>query len=457
MPTSVYTRCFSFCVAIALINGARADAQVIVKRDPTIERLVSQVNSDTMLASIRSLVSFGTRHTLSSDTDPKRGIGAARQWTLSRFRAYARQSEGRLTAELDTHNIAPDGRRVTKPVLLANVVATLKGTDPSDPRVFIISAHIDSRRSTPNDADGDSPGANDDASGCAAVLECARILSSQRFPATVVFIAFSGEEQGLIGAHAYAKKAKAANKVIEAVLNNDIVGGNASSDTRIIDNTRVRVFSEGLPAGVDAAGAKQIRQLGLENDGRSRQLARYTKEIGERYVEHFTVTLIYRNDRFLRGGDHTAFVENGFTAVRLCEMNEHYARQHQDLRTEGGVAYGDVIEHVDPEYLRKVTAVNLASLATLASAPQAPRGVTFAVKALTNTSTLSWQAPAGPAPAGYYVLVRESASSVWQIKQFTTSTSLTLPYSKDNYLFAVQSVSAAGNESLPQVPAVAAN
>jgi hypothetical protein len=339
-------------------------------------------------------------------------------------------------------------------LLLGNVIATLKGTDPADKRVFVISGHLDNMRTSVMDRIGDAPGANDDGSGTAAVIECARIMSSRSFPATVIFIAVSGEEQGLLGANFMATKAKKEGLAIEAVLNNDIMGSNNSSETNIINNTQVRVFSEGLPAYELDKNAKSIRQLGLENDGKSRQLARYVKEIGERYVDNLQVVMIYRNDRFLRGGDHTPYVENGFAAVRITEMNENYYHQHQDVRKENGIQYGDLPEFVDFEYLRKNTAMNLSNLASLSKAPPMPEDVKIDVKKLGNNSYLYWNAPKTGTPKGYYLLMRESTSAFWQKKIFTAGTSITVPFSKDNYFFAVQSVNADGNESLPVVPAV---
>lgn len=300
----------------------------------------------------------------------------------------------------------------------------------------------------------DAPGANDDGSGSAAVIECARIMSRHAFPATVIFVTVSGEEQGLLGAYYMAKKAKKEGWDIEAVLNNDIMGSNNSSETNIIDNTRIRVFSEGLPAYETEKQAKRIRALGLENDGKARQLARYVKEIGERYVDNIQVVMIYRNDRFLRGGDHLPYVENGFAAVRFTEMNENYYHQHQDVRKENGIQYGDLPEFMDYEYLRKNTAINLANLANLAKAPAMPQNVTVEVKKLSNYTSLHWDKPATGNVKGYYILMRETTSAFWQKKLFTTATSADLPYSKDNYFFAVQSVGEAGNESLPVVPGI---
>jgi hypothetical protein len=302
------------------------------------------------------------------------------------------------------------------------------------------------------DRTGDAPGANDDGSGSAAVLECARIMSRHRFPATIIFVTVSGEEQGLLGAAYMANKAKKENWNIEAVLNNDIMGSNNSNETNIINNTQVRVFSEGLPSFELDKNGKMIRQLGLENDGKARQLARYVKEVGERYVDNLQVVMIYRNDRFLRGGDHTPYVENGYAAVRITEMNENYYHQHQNVRRENTIQYGDLPEFMDFEYLRKNAALNLSNLANLAKAPAMPQEVKVDVRNLTNFTVLNWQTPKAGQTKGYYILMRETTSPVWQKKIYTDQTSVTLPYSKDNYFFAVQSVNEAGNESLPVVP-----
>jgi hypothetical protein len=434
------------------ISGLTLRAQTIVNRDPVIAQMVSEVSADSLHSYIQQLVGFGTRHTLSVQNDPKRGIGAARAWVLGKFREFARNAGGRMDVFLDTTTLPADGKRVNKPVVLGNCMAVLKGTDPADKRIFLITGHLDNRVSDIMNTSSETPGANDDGSGVAAVIESARVLSKKSFPATIVFVAVSGEEQGLLGAEFLAKKARKENWALEAVLNNDIVGSNNSSETNIIDNTRIRVFSEGLPFYELDKKAGRIRNLGGENDGRSRQLARYVKEIGERYVDQIQVVMIYRNDRFLRGGDHTPFVENGFAAVRLTEMNENFNHQHQDIRKENGVQYGDLPEFMDFEYLRKNTAVNLATLANLASAPGIPQQVIIDVKDLTNYTGLSWKAPAEGKPAGYYILMRETTASQWQKKFFTTATEIKLPYSKDNYLFALQCVDAAGHESLAITP-----
>lgn len=416
--------------------------------------MVNEVSPDSLRSYINSLVLFGTRSTLSTQTDQKKGIGAARNWVLSKFNQFAANSGGRLSAYIDTTTISKGGR-VDKPTLLGNVVAVLKGTDPNDNRIFLISGHLDSRASDVMNAIIDAPGANDDGSGTAAVIECARVMSTRSFPATIIFIAVSGEEQSLLGSGFMAEQAKKENWNLEAVFNNDIMGSNNSNETNIIDNTRVRVFSEAFSPADTGRTIQNIRNLGLENDGRSRQLARYVKEIGERYVDNLEVVMVYRNDRFLRGGDHTPFVQRGFAAVRITEMNENYHHQHQDLRIEKGIQYGDLPEFMDFEYLRKNTAMNLANLASLAKATSMPQQVQVETKNLTNSTTLNWSAPKSGKAKGYYVLMRETTSAVWQKKFFTAETKITLPYSKDNYFFAVQSVNETGNESLPVLPSVA--
>ena len=433
---------------------------VIINRDPQIADLVAQVSADSLRAHVTGLVSFGTRHTLSVPTDAnaavaKKGLGAARQWILGKFQQYAKQSNGRMTAMLDTWMLQPDGRRVDKPANMGNVMATLKGTDPNDNRIFIVQGHMDSRVTNVMNRESDAPGANDDGSGTAAVIELCRVMSKSSFPATVIFVTLTGEEQGLLGAEHLAERALKEKWNLEAVLNNDIMGSNNSSDTRIIDNTRLRVFSEGLPSVLlkDTTGRiGQIQRFGNENDGKARTLARYLKEVGERYVENLEVVMVYRNDRYLRGGDHTPYVQRGFAAIRMTEMNENYEHQHQDLRTQDGIEYGDLIKFMDFDYLRKNTALNLATLTNLAKSPPMPQQVTIDVRTLANSTTLYWQAPKAGKVKGYYVLMRETYWPFWQKKFFTPKLGMTLPYSKDNYYFAVQAVSEDGNEGLPVLP-----
>lgn len=442
-------------IASGICLTAAAQSPVTISKDPDIAAMVTEVSADSLKAHVEKLVSFGTRNTLSSLKDKKRGIGAAGRWILSRFNSYAQTSAGRLTAKLDTSTYQPDGRRIDVPVVLTNVVATLKGSDPNDKRIFVISGHMDNMRSSVMNRTGDAPGANDDGSGTAAVMECARIMSKHGFPATIIFVAVCGEEQGLLGSGFMARNAKRDNWEIAAVLNNDIMGSNNSNETNIINNTQVRVFSEGLPVyELDAKKAAMIRSMGLENESPSRQLARYVKETGERYVDNLEVMMIYRPDRFLRGGDQTPYQQQGYAAVRITEMNENFYHQHQDVRKENGIAYGDLVEYMDFEYLRKNTAMNLANLANLAKSPAVPQEVNMVMAGLGNATTLTWKAPTTGRTKGYFVLMRETSSAVWQKKFYTSDTKIKLPYSKDNYFFAVQSVSEAGNEGLPVVPGV---
>ena len=371
---------------------------------------------------------------------------------------YIPQSGGRLSVDFVDYTAGGEGTRYDKEVNLKNVVATLKGTDPSDDRILIISAHLDNRAANGNDGEVFAPGANDDGSGVAAVLELVRIMSKQEFSATIKFMAVSGEEHGLWGATHMAKIAKEEGWNIVAMLNNDMIGNSGSSGTLLNDNMRVRVFSEGVPAYETEEMARLRSYTSGENDGRARQLARDTKEVGGRYGDQRDVSLIFRNDRFGRGGDHTPFCREGFTAVRICEFNENYDRTHTDPEIKDGIAYGDMPSGVDFEYVRKNAGVNLSVLANLAMAPGQPQNVGIRLSGMSNFSNLSWEAPAGGKnPEGYYLLIRETYQPLWERKIFVKGTEITVPYSKDNYFFAIQAVDEKGHESLPVFPAPARN
>jgi hypothetical protein len=441
-----------FIIPVLII--LQASAQTTIKRDENISRMVDDVSSKNIEVIIRKLVSFKTRHTLSDTTGTTEGSGAARNWIKSEFEKYAAASGGRMKVQFDTFT-QPKSERVDKPVHLKNVLAILKGTDPHDTRVYIVSGHYDSMKSDVMDPNGFEPGANDDASGTAVSMELARVMAKRSFPATIIFMSVVGEEQGLYGSTNVAKRAKAENWNVDAMLNNDIVGNTHGMETDLKDNRSVRVFSEGVPS-VAAHNERMIASLialGGENDSPSRELARYTKETAERYVDQLDVKLIYRRDRYLRGGDHIPFLLQGFPAVRFTEMNEDFTRQHQDVRTENGVDYGDLPDFVDFNYVQKVARMNLSVLANLALAPAGPQNVGIVTGGLTNKTTLKWEAPkTGKKPAGYYVLMRETISPYWEKKFYLTDNTATLAYSKDNYLFAVQSVDADGHESLPVFP-----
>ncbi|MBN1388852.1 MAG: M28 family metallopeptidase [Bacteroidales bacterium] len=430
-----------------------SSAQQIIRRDPLISSMVGEISHDSIEAYIQKLVSFHTRHNLSVQDDPDIGIGAAWNWVKKEFEKYVPGSGARLSVEFVNYTVGGEGQRMEKETELRNVIATLKGTNPEDDRVLLISAHLDSRVEDNFDSTTFAPGANDDGSGVAAIMELVRIMSAHEFPVTIKYMILTGEEQGLFGASAMADIASEENWNIVALLNNDMIGNSGSSGTLLNDNMRVRVFSEGVPAFETEQMARMRSYTAGENDGNARQLARYIKEVGERYVDQLDVTLVYRNDRYGRGGDHTPFCRKGFTAVRICEFNENYHRTHTTPGERDGIMYGDLPEGVDYEYVRKNAGINLATLANLALSPGQPVNAGIVVSGLSNSTTLRWEKPeTGKEPAGYYILMRETHQSMWQKKLFVTDTEVTLPYSKDNYFFSVQSVDSEGHESLPVFP-----
>jgi hypothetical protein len=443
----------AFLLTLFSVLALASGAQTIVNRDPEISRMVSEISGENIEQTVRKLVSFHTRHNLSLQNDPSRGIGAAWNWIKQEMEKSIPVSGGRLTVAFDEYTVGGQGQRISTETRLKNVVAVLKGTDPGDDRRILISAHLDSRAALDADNTSFAPGANDDGSGVAAVLELLRIMSPMQFPATLVFICVSGEEHGLYGARHLAALAKEENWNIIAMLNNDMIGNSGSSETLLNDNMKVRVFSEGIPASETEQMASARRYTSGENDSRARQLARYIKETGERYVDQLEVTLVFRNDRFGRGGDHTPFSQAGFPAVRICEFNENYDRTHKVPAVVNGIQEGDLPEYVDYEYVRKNAGINLATMANLALAPCEPANCGVVVSGLTNKTTLRWEAPAqGKKPAGYYILMRETYQPLWEKKIFVTGNEVTLPYSKDNYFFAIQSVDEQGHESVAVFP-----
>jgi hypothetical protein len=380
-------------------------------------------------------------------------IGAARDWLKSEFEEIAKTSGGRLTVELQSFEQAK-AARVPEPTRLTNVVATLRGTQASSvARMYVVSGHYDSMCTSPTDAVCDAPGANDDASGVAAVVEMARVMSRREFDATIVFMAVAGEEQGLLGATYYAEQAKQKNLNIEAMFTNDIVG-NSLGGNGVRDRNTVRVFSEGVPSNETPEEANVRRGTGGENDSNARQLARFIKAVGATYMPAFNVALIYRRDRYLRGGDHIPFLERGFAAVRFTEPNEDYTHQHQNVRTENGIRYGDLPEFVDYGYIAQVARLNAAALATLARAPARPKGVGLLTRRLTNDTDLQWTANTEDDLAGYEVVWRETSSPVWtHALAVGNMTSYTVKgMSKDNYFFGVRAVDRQGNRSPASFP-----
>ena len=427
--------------------SAAAQRRRAPRGNPDIPRIVSDISARNIEATIRKLVSFGTRNTLSEQNNPNRGIGAARDWLYAEFQKAAAQSDGRMTVEKQTFE-QPKAARVPEPTMITNVVATLKGTQAeSANRVYVVSGHYDSMCSSPTDAKCDAPGANDDASGTAAVLEMARAMAKHKFDATIVFMAVAGEEQSLLCSTYFAEQAKKNNMDIEAMFTNDIVG-NTLGGNGVRDRRTLRVFSEGVPSNETQQEATTRRSVGGENDSQSRQLARFIKEVGERYVPAMKVAMIYRRDRYGRGGDHIPFLERGYAAVRFTEPNEDYHHQHQNVRLEHGVQYGDLPQFVDYEYVANVARVNAASLAVLASAPARPKNVTMA-GGLSNDTELKWDANQEADVAGYEIVWRDTTAATWTnsraVGNVTTYTMKGM--SKDNYFFGVRSVDKQGNRS----------
>ena len=422
--------------------------------DPRIAAALRQVSPERIRANIEKLASFGTRSTISAQ-DPAsvaagRGIGAAREWIKSEFERYSKDCGGCLEVKTDSFT-EPAADRIPQPTEIVNVYAVLKGTDPENAkRIVLVTGHYDSRNSDILDPKGDAPGANDDASGAAVSLECARVLSKLKFPATIIFLTVAGEEQGLNGSAHLAKIAKEQGWNIEAVLNNDIVGGDKSAEQ---DHSVVRVFSEGLPAAATEQEIRRIRGLGGENDSGSRQLARYIADVGRAYDVDVKPLLVFRLDRYLRGGDHYSFNQQGFAAVRFTEFREDFHHQHQNVRTENGIEYGDLPKFVDFDYVAHVARLNAATLASLASAPAPPANVHLLTKDLENDSTLTWEASPGSRASGYEILWRATSSPEWEhVQKVGNVLRATLKLSKDNVIFAVRAVDAEGHRSLPIVP-----
>lgn len=421
-----------------------------------VTRMLEDISPERVKGYVETLAGFGTRHTLSDTTSDVRGIGAARRWIKAEFERIAQESgrtgERAMRVYFDSYAIEPDGRRVDVPTELVNVIAELPGrleaTGQAE-RCYVLG-HYDSRRSDVMDREGEAPGANDDASGVAVVIELARVMSRHEYDHTIVFMATAGEEQGLLGARRHFGRLVEQGAPVRAVFNNDIVGDpTAPSGAR--HDTRVRVFSEGLPAIGERGGAmtlERLRREGALAESSSRQLARLVAMVAEWHKLPVQAMLVFRADRFLRGGDHLPFHEAGFAAVRFCEVEEDYTRQHQDLRTEDGVRYGDTPEFVDGRYLAGVAAVNGAALAHVANAPQAPSDARIVTAQLSNATTLRWSPSPEPDTAGYEVVWRETTSPQWQWSMDVgPRAEATLDVSKDNFFFGVRAYDSEGYRS----------
>src|SRR5689334_3743771 len=441
----------------ASAHAGKNPAKAKRERDTAIAQIIKDVSPQRIQQTIEKLVSFGTRHTLSVNNPDasscSQGIVAARNWIKSEFELISSECNGCLEVKTDTFVEQPKNR-IPAPTEIQNVYAILKGTDPAQAkRIYLVTGHYDSRNSDPQNSTAAAPGANDDGSGTTVSLECARVLSKHKFPATIIFLTVAGEEQGLNGSTHFAKMAKEQGWQLEGVLNNDIVGGNRTPGDTAQNSNWVRVFSEGIPAAASEADIRRLRNLGGESDSASRELARYIDSVSETYdFGAFTPKLIFRRDRYLRGGDHTAFNEQGFAAVRFTEYREDFNHQHQTLRTENGIEYGDLLKFVDFDYVANVARLNAATLAALASSPAPPAEVHLLTKQLENDSKIEWKT--APGATAYEVLWRKTTDADFPEEnvQRTTEPKVDLTDSKDNVIFGVRSVDAKGHRSLIVIP-----
>ncbi|MFI6263412.1 M20/M25/M40 family metallo-hydrolase [Micromonospora sp. NPDC051006] len=413
--------------------------------DRELRDLLRAVDQRRIEAIVRRLAAFGTRHTLSDQDDPERGIGAARDWIYDRMLEYAAASDGRMTVELQSYVQQP-ASRIPVPTRITNVVATLRG-ETSPNRTYVVTGHYDSRATDVMDAVSDAPGADDDASGVAVVMELARLMATRRTAATVVFAAVAAEEQGLYGSAHLAQQLKAAGADVQGMFSDDIVGSSTADDgTR--DPRAVRLFAEGVPTAETPAEANTRRSVGGENDSPSRQLARFVTDVAENSATGMQVRVIYRRDRYLRGSDHISFLEQGWPAGRFTEPHEDFAHQHQDVRVVDGQQYGDLPEFCDFGYITRVARVNGAALWSLAQAPGTPKGAVIVTTDLTNNTTLRWQRGDEPDLAGYEVLWRETTAAEWQkVIPVGDVTRVTVDLSKDNVFFGVRAVGRDGLRS----------
>lgn len=444
-----------FCIVSVVVLSTAIFAQKSntssTKPNAEIQKMLKEISAKNIENSIRKLVSFGTRNTLSEQDNPTRGIGAARDWIFAEFQKISAECGNCLTVEKQTF-LQPKANRVPEPINLTNVIATLKGTTDPD-RVYVVSGHYDSMCTSPTDAKCDAPGANDDASGSTAVIEMARVMSKRKFDATIIFMTVAGEEQGLLGATYFAQQALEKKMNIEAMFTNDIIGG-VTTFKDAANRQTVRVFSEGVPSNETEQQANTRRGTGGENDSASRQLARFIKETTDIYTPKFPAMMVYRRDRYLRGGDHIPFLERGFTAVRITETNEDYDHQHQNVRTENGKFFGDTPEYVDFEYVANVARVNAASLARLALAPARPKNAGMVTTRLGNDTELKWDASTEADIAGYEIVWRDTISPVWtnSVNVGSVTNFVMKGMSKDNFFFGVRSVDKDGNKSPVSFP-----
>ena len=437
----MYRFCFLF-ITISLAFG---------QQDARMYDIIEAVSANRIITDVETLANFGTRHTLSDTLSETRGIGAARRWIKKSFTQISADCGNCLEVFEQKNMFKADGRRLTRDVWINNIVAIQRGSVHPN-RFVIMSGDIDSRVSDPNNFTSDSPGANDNATGMAGAIEAARVLSKYRFANSIVYVGLSGEEQGLYGGKGLAQYALDNNWEIIGVLNNDMIG-NIEGVDGVIDNRGFRIFSEPTPVTETERARKQRRFYGGEVDGISRQLARYVHKTTQTYMPEMNPMLIYRLDRFGRGGHHRPFNDVGFAGIRIMEAHENYNRQHQDIRNENGIAYGDVLSGVNAAYSAKLTAVNAISLAALAWAPPAPKEV--AIGGVVAPSTrLEWVASESPNTAGYVVYWRDTTSPTWQYSKYVGNKTQTIldGIVLDNYLFGVAAVGTDGHQSTVVFP-----
>ncbi len=417
------------------------------KPEHDLREILKQIDPDRIKANIMTMVGFGTRHTLSSQTDPVRGIGAAQDWAFQQFQAIAATSGGRMTVQKQSF-VQPAGPRIPVPTTITNVIATLPG-DETPERVYVVTGHMDSRVTDVLNGVSDAPGADDDASGVACVLELARLFAPLHFKGTLVFAAVSGEEQGLFGSAFMAAQMHAAGKDVQGMFSNDIIGASSAWDGTKPDPHVVRLFNEGVPTAETTTEGNIRRAVGGENDGPSRQLARFAKDVGENEFTDMTVRLIYRRDRYLRASDHVSFLGQPYPANRFTEPRENFNHEHQDVRVDAnGVQFGDLPQFCDFDYIARVTKVNACTLWSLAKGPGTPKGVGIAAQVLTNSTTLSWTASPDTDIAGYEIVYRETTAPLWtHAVDVGNVTTATLDLAKDNVQFGVRAYDKDGRHS----------
>jgi hypothetical protein len=419
--------------------------------DRELRALLREIDAERIGATVTRLAAFGTRHTLSSQTDPVRGIGAARDWIYDQLTQYAAASGGRMTVEKQTF-IQPVSSRIPVPTPITNVIATLRG-DTAPNRMYVVTGHYDSRVTDVLNFTSDAPGADDDASGVAAVMELARVMASRHSEATIIFAAVAAEEQGLYGSDHMAQVLKDAGADVQAMFSNDIVGTGDAHDGTPPDSRTVRMFVEGVPTSETPQQAAVRQSIGGENDGPSRQLGRFAESVAENDATGMRIRVIWRRDRYLRGSDHISFLTRGYPAGRFTEPRENFAHQHQDVRVENGQQFGDLVEFTDFAYIARVARVNGAVLWSLAQAPSTPKNVVIDTTRLTNTSTLRWTPGSEPDLAGYEIVWRESTAPDWtHVIDVGNVAEATIDLSKDNVQFGVRAVDTAGHRSPAAAP-----